>query len=116
MAAFYIKIRNVGTYKIIDLIGSAAETSVLSKLPEEIETVINNNPGNIAINLSGADYINSGIIGLFVHWYKLVADRNDECCLIEPNDKCREVLRLVGIQHVITVHESEKQFLDSLKQ
>jgi anti-anti-sigma factor len=115
MAAFTIKTRKAGSSLIIDLIGSAAETSVFSTLPQEIEAVIKNNPGNIAVNLAKADYINSGIIGLFVYWYKLVSERKDEFCLIEPNGKSREVLRLVGIDRVMAIHESEKHFLDSLK-
>ena len=73
-------------YHIVNISGEIYEYDDLLFLQKKINEYINRN-FSLAVNVSEAEYINSGIIGLFVHWHKLLEAKGRTFCLVEPRER-----------------------------
>ena len=108
--------RTLNDHVIMEIAGTADNIKVVNEIQTAVETAISSGTCNLAINLSKATYINSGLLGLFIHWYKMLKERDATFSIVDPDKYSRELLDLTGIAKVITIYESEDDLIKAIEQ
>ena len=58
---------------------------------------------DLAVDLTGVDYVSSAGLRVFVAAEKLSMSRGGSFCLLHPHDDVMEVLEMTGLSEVLTV-------------
>ena len=105
-----IRTRDYGAYKIIDVVGNVNRFKDAITLKSFINTLLENKVFNIALNLSGVTYMDSGALNVLIYARNVIENSNGKICIIEPNEYVRDVLEVVGLSHIMPIHETEETF------
>ena len=101
-------------YKIFELKGEVPDPKTLNRIQKIIEPIVQAGTENVAIDLHNADYVNSGLIGTFINWNKVLQDKGKKFCLIEPNKMAMKVLSVCGVTKIVTIFKSEVEFMQTV--
>ncbi len=120
--------RSAGNFMIMDLVAAnehasgidpeenwpAFETELRKSsdvVINEVSAAISNGNSNIALNLTGAEYIHSGGIGVLAQLLARVQQAKGRFCIIARNKNLAEIIDTVGLSEAIEIYTSEDEFL-----
>jgi len=105
-----INIRKRGKFKILDIDGDINEIDNYNVLKEEIVKSLQEDEKLIALNLSNTTFLNSSAVSLFISWQKKVTAVGGEIVIIEPPQFILEILKILCIEKIIKIYNSEDEF------
>ncbi|MBN2038280.1 MAG: STAS domain-containing protein [Chitinispirillaceae bacterium] len=107
--------REKGKFFIIDIAGKIDRLKDSIILKSYINTMIEKNHVNIAINLSEVTYLDSGALNVLIYSHNTLAKKGGRLVLIEPNEYVRDVLEVVGLNKLVTIYASQEEFKNAAK-
>jgi len=110
-----LHVRRRDPYTVIDIDGDINELDNFNKLKEAILELIKKGEMNIALNLANTTFLNSSAVSLFISWQKKIAAENGKMVIFEPPPFIMEILRILCIEKIIPVYQSEDNFFANLK-
>lgn len=63
----------------------------------------------LVLDFSGLDYMNSKSIGYVTDWYSRVMAKNGKLAIASPKPNILDILKVVGITQIVSVHDSLEQ-------
>ncbi|MBD3317355.1 MAG: STAS domain-containing protein [Chitinivibrionales bacterium] len=109
------EIEDKGRFKMVHIIGNITPEVSTSVLDEALSDLIRQGVHNFVFNLERTTYLDSSGISIFIHCLCDVQENNGSIYIIAEENDVREVLRLVGIDRLIKVYGTEKEFLEAQK-
>ena len=85
------------------------------KLNEFFSKLIKEEVKLAVLNLSGLDYINSSVLGIFVKFYKELKREKGEMIFSNVQPFVLNMLRITHINDIIKIYSVEKEAVESLK-
>ncbi|HEX2955835.1 MAG TPA: STAS domain-containing protein [Chitinispirillaceae bacterium] len=101
-----IETYNSGIYRVLK-IGDQLIISELQELKLLIEGYIERDEKYIAVNFCDVSYLFSGAVAVLVTCYTTLRDRGGELCLIESKPEMMDLLKVMGIDTLIPIFESD---------
>ncbi len=92
--------------KVIGLVGQLDETNVDEEAKKIYQAIDEMAVPNLLLDFSGLTYINSKAIGYVTDWYSRVAAKNGKVAIARPQANILDILKVVGITQIITIHET----------
>lgn len=80
-------------------------------LEQEIEKVILTN-NKLVFNLSNLDYISSAGLGVFMSFIQDLRENNGDIKFAELNEKVKNVMDLLGFNHIYDITHTEQEAID----
>ncbi len=80
-------------------------------LEKEIENVITSN-NKLVFNLSNLDYISSAGLGVFMSFIQDIRENNGDIRFAELNEKVKNVMDLLGFNHIYDITDTEQEAID----
>lgn len=105
------EVEEKGKYKIIHIIGNLTPDISTKVLDDTISGLIENGCHHFVFNLERTTYLDSSGIGVFIHCLCDVQENDGSIYIIAEENQVRDVLRMVGIDRLIKVYQSEEHFL-----
>ncbi len=105
-----INVRNSGNFRIVDIVGRIDHLENSIALKSKLISEIENNVKNIGLNLSQVTYLDSGALNVFIYCNNILTKNKGSFCLIEANEYVSDVIEVVGLQKLINVFSTEKDF------
>jgi anti-anti-sigma factor len=109
------EIEEKGRFSMIHIIGNLNHELSTKILDDAISARIKQGHHNFVFNLERASYLDSTGISIFIHCLCDVQENNGSIYIIAEDTQVREVLRMVGIDRLVKVYDSEDEFLDDQK-
>lgn len=106
----HLNVRNRGDFKILDIDGDINEIDNYNVLKEEIVKSLQDDEKKIALNLANTTFLNSSAVSLFISWQKKVTAVGGEIVILEPPQFILEILKILCIEKIIKIHNSEDEF------
>jgi anti-sigma B factor antagonist len=115
MSKMQHEIEDKGRFKMIHIIGDITPDVSSGVLDNAITGLIAEGHHDYVFNLERTTYLDSSGISIFIHCLCDVQENNGSIYIIAEENQVRDVLRMVGIDRLIKVYGSEKDFLDAQK-
>jgi len=109
------EIEDKGRFKMIHIIGDITPEMSTGALDSAISDLIAGGHHDFVFNLERTTYLDSSGISIFIHCLCDVQENNGAIYIIAEDNQVRDVLRMVGIDRLIKVYDSEKDFLEAQK-
>jgi stage II sporulation protein AA (anti-sigma F factor antagonist) len=97
-------------FHIIDVVGKINRLKDSIVLKSFVNTLIEKNVANIALNLAQVTYLDSGALNVLIYSHNSVAKKGGTLVLIEPNEYVRDVLEVVGLDKLVKIYQTEEEF------
>jgi anti-anti-sigma factor len=97
-------------FHIVELMGKIDRLKDSIVLKSYINTLLEGTTTNIALNLSKVTYLDSGALNVLIYAHNTVKRRSGTLVLIEPNEYVRDVLEVVGLDKLVTIYATQKDF------
>ncbi len=97
-------------FHIIDVVGKINRLKDSIVLKSFVNTLIEKNVANIALNLAQVTYLDSGALNVLIYSHNTVAKKGGTLVLIEPNEYVRDVLEVVGLDKLVKIYQTEEDF------
>ena len=110
------EVENKGHFKMIHIIGNISLEVSTKVLDDTITEFIENGHHHFVFNLERTTYLDSSGIGIFIHCLCDVQENNGSIYIIAEDNQVKEVLRMVGINRLIKVYDSEEEFISDHKE
>jgi anti-anti-sigma factor len=107
-----IKITKHGAYQVLRFHEAPAVIDDLTELRYLVKGYIDQGKRHIAVSFTDASYFYSGALGVLVECYLELKDGEGELCVIEPNQKLKDVFKAVNLDKIFKVYESENDLPD----
>ncbi|MCU0608625.1 MAG: STAS domain-containing protein [Chitinispirillaceae bacterium] len=104
-----------GKFFVIDITGKIDRLKDSIVLKSYINSIIESGNLNIALNLSTVTYLDSGALNVLIYSHNTLSNKGGSLVLIEPNEYVRDVLEVVGLNKLVTIFSSRKEFDDVSK-
>jgi len=78
------------------------------------DTVIEGKINKIVLNMSGLNYINSSILGIFVKFYKEINKKKGSLCMTNVTPFVLNMLRITHINDIIKIYSIESDAVKSI--
>lgn len=92
--------------KVATFVGQLDETNVDLEAKKIYEVIEAMPEPYLILDLSGLDYMNSKSIGYLTDWYSRVMAKNGKVVIASPKPNILDILKVVGITQIITIHDS----------
>ena len=102
--------RDVNRYHVIELVGKIDRLKDSIVLKSYINTLIEKNQVNVAINLSEVTYLDSGALNVLIYTHNTLKKISGNLALIEPNEYVKDVLEVVGFDKLVKIYSTEEEF------
>jgi anti-anti-sigma factor len=102
--------RDRNKFRIIDISGKIDRLKDSIVLKSQINTLIEKNHLNVALNLSKVTYLDSGALNVIIYCHNTLKKLNGKLVLIEPNEYVQDVLDVVGLTKVVSIYSTEEEF------
>ncbi len=109
------EVEDKGRFKMIHIIGNIFPEVSTKVLDDTISKLIENGYHHFVFNLEKTTYLDSSGIGIFIHCLCDVQDNKGSIYIIAEDNQVYEVLKMVGINRLIKIYGSEKEFLEAHK-
>ncbi len=104
------EVEDRGRFKMINIIGNISLEVSTKVLDDTISELIDNGNHHFVFNLERTTYLDSSGIGIFIHCLCDVQENDGSIYIIAADSQVKEVLRMVGIDRLIKVYDSEDEF------
>ena len=95
--------------KLLTFMGQLDETNVDEEAKNIYAVIDQMAEPYLIFDFSGLDYMNSKSIGYLTDWYSRVMAKNGKMVIASPKPNILDILKVVGITQIISVHESAEQ-------
>ena len=102
--------RDKSSYHVIDIIGKIDRLKDSIVLKSYVNTLLERNFHNVAMNLAQVTYMDSGALNVLIYSYNTLRKKGGNLVLIEPNEYVRDVLEVVGLNKLVKIFSTEKEF------
>ena len=102
--------REKNNFQIIDIVGKIDRLKDSIVLKSFINTLLEKDQINIALNLSQVTYLDSGALNVLIYSHNTLRKRGGKLILIEPNEYVRDVLDIVGLNKLVKIYSTEGEF------
>jgi anti-anti-sigma factor len=102
--------RDKHKYKVVDISGKIDRLKDSIVLKSHINTLVEKNHLNVALNLSKVTYLDSGALNVIIYCHNTLKKLNGKLVLIEPNEYVQDVLDVVGLTKVVPIYSTEEEF------
>jgi anti-anti-sigma factor len=109
------EVEDKGRFKMIHIIGNITPEVSTKVLDETISRYIESGCHDFVFNLERTTYLDSSGIGIFIHCLCDVQENNGSIYIIAEESQVKEVLRMVGIDRLIKIYNSEEAFVGEHK-
>ena len=109
------EVEEKGRFKMIHIIGNLTPEVSTKVVDDTISEYIGKGYHNFVFNLERTTYLDSSGIGVFIHCLCDVQENNGSIYIIAMESQVKEVLHMVGIDRLIKIYSSEKEFLKEHK-
>jgi anti-anti-sigma factor len=109
------EVEDRGRFKMIHIIGNITPEVSTQVLDDTISQFIDQGSHHFVFNLERTTYLDSSGIGIFIHCLCDVQENKGSIYIIAEESQVKEVLRMVGIDRLIKVYTTEKDFLKDQK-
>ena len=107
------EIEDKGKFKMFHIIGDISPELGTNVLDDVISSFIEKGSHDFVFNLERTTYLDSSGISIFIHFLCDVQENNGSIYIIAEDNQVRDVLNMVGIDRLIKVYDSEKDFLNA---
>ncbi|MFP4416788.1 MAG: STAS domain-containing protein [Chitinivibrionales bacterium] len=106
---------NIGTresnnFHIIDVAGRINRLKDSIVLKSLVNTLVEKNITNIALNFAQVNYLDSGALNVVIYSHNTVSKRGGRLVIIEPNEYVQDVLEVVGLNKLVKIYSTEEEF------
>lgn len=109
------EVEDRGRFKMIHVIGNISLEVSTKVLDDTISDLIDDGHHHFVFNLERTTYLDSSGIGIFIHCLCDVQENEGSIYIIAEDNQVKEVLKMVGIDRLIKVYDSEKEFMQEQK-
>jgi anti-sigma B factor antagonist len=99
-----------GKFFVIDIAGKIDRLKDSIVLKSYINTLIEKECLNIAINLSEVTYLDSGALNVLIYSHNTLSKKGGQLVLFEPSEYVRDVLDVVGLNKLVKVYATLEEF------
>ena len=110
-----IEERAVEGVTILDLQGKMLIGEGDELLREKINSLVENGPQKIVLNLENVPYVDSAGLGEIVRCYTKVSRKNGELKLLHLTKRIRDLLSITKLLTVFDTYETESEAVSSFK-
>lgn len=104
------EVETLGKFKVIHIIGNISPDVGSKMIDETISELIEKGFHHFVFNLEKVTYLDSSGIGIFIHCLCDVKENDGSLQIIAEENQVFEVLSLVGVDRLITIHTSVDEF------
>ena len=97
-------------FHVIDVIGKIDRLKDSIVLRSYINSLIEKKCTAVALNLSLVTYMDSGALNVLIYCHNALKKSGGKFSLIEPNEYVKDVLEVVGLNKVVTIYSTEREF------
>ena len=101
--------------KVIAFTGQLDETNVDEEAKKIYAVIDALATPYLVLDFSGLDYMNSKSIGYLTDWYSRVMTKSGKMAIASPKPNILDILKVVGITQIVSVHETIEQAKEELK-
>ena len=109
------EVEDKGRFKMIHIIGDITPEMSSGTLDDAITALITGGHHDFVFNLERTTYLDSSGISIFIHCLCDVQENNGSIYIIAEENQVRDVLRMVGIDRLIKVYDTENDFIAAQK-
>jgi anti-sigma B factor antagonist len=102
--------REKKNFHVIDVVGKIDRLKDSIVLKSYINTLLEKDTSNVALNLAQVTYLDSGALNVLIYCHNQVKKKGGSLVLIEPNEYVRDVLEVVGLNKLVQIYSSEEEF------
>jgi anti-anti-sigma factor len=102
--------RDKNNFHIIDIVGKIDRLKDSIVLKSYVNTLLERNLNNVAMNLAGVTYMDSGALNVLIYSHNTLSKKGGSLVLIEPNEYVKDVLEVVGLNKLVKIFSTEKEF------
>jgi anti-anti-sigma factor len=107
--------REKKNFHVIDVVGKIDRLKDSIILKSYINTLLEKNTSNVALNLEQVTYLDSGALNVLIYCHNVLKKKGGSLVLIEPNEYVRDVLEVVGLNKLVKIYSSEEEFDNELQ-
>jgi len=104
--------KDLNNFHIIELVGKIDRLKDSIVLKSYVNSLLEKEQVHIAMNLSKVTYLDSGALNVLIYTHNTVKKKNGALALIDPNEYVKDVLEVVGLDKLVTIYSTEKEFED----
>jgi anti-sigma B factor antagonist len=108
-----VNIKKHSNYICFYLVGQLDAHSA-PNLESEISSVIDNSKQILVFNLSNLEYISSAGLGVFMSFVQQLRENDGDIMFTELNDRVKNVMHLLGFNHIFKIFETESDAVNQL--
>ena len=97
-------------YEVVELVGKIDRLKDSIVLKSNLNSLLDKNTRNIALNLSKVTYLDSGALNVLIYAHNSLRKREGALVLIQPNEYVRDVLEVVGLDKLVKIYTSDEEF------
>jgi len=97
-------------YEIVELVGKIDRLKDSITLKSHLNSLLEKNTRNVALNLSKVTYLDSGALNVLIYAHNSLRKREGALVLIQPNEYVRDVLEVVGLDKLVKIYPSDEEF------
>jgi anti-sigma B factor antagonist len=102
-----LQTRKVGKYVMVDVVGRLERLKDSLALKSLLNTLAEESPLHLALNLAGINYLDSGGLSVFVYAEKKITAAGGSFSLVAPNEYVREIIDTVGLDQKFPLYPAE---------
>lgn len=99
-----------GKYFVITIIGKIDRLKDSIVLKSYINTLMEKDTVNIAIDLSEVTYLDSGALNVLIYSQNTLGKKGGHLVLIKPNEYVKDVLEVVGLNKLVKIYSTQEEF------
>ena len=107
--------REINKFSVIDVVGKIDRLKDSIILKSYINTLLDKNVTNIALNLSQVTYLDSGALNVLIYCHNTLKKREGVLVIIEPNEYVKDVFDVVGLNKLVSIYATEEEFDNETK-
>ena len=90
------------------------DTLYCPMLHDEIGKLVSEGTTRVALNLSQVKFINSQALGEIIKASRDLGEKDGKLVVSSPSEFCREIIRIVGLDRVVPVCETDEEAVAAL--
>lgn len=102
--------KEINGFQIVELLGKIDRLKDSIVLKSYINTLLDKDKINIALNLAKVTYLDSGALNVLIYTHNSLRKKEGKLVLIEPNEYVRDVLEVVGLDKLVKIYSKEEDF------
>jgi anti-anti-sigma factor len=107
--------RNKCGYHVIDVVGKVDRLKDSMALKSYVGDLVEKGELHVAMNLATVNYLDSGALNVLIYCQTILDKKGSKLIIIQPNEYVSDVLKVVGIDKLITIYNTEVEFENEVK-